>query len=195
MSDNRPQSSYNSEVDFLELIAAVIHTQQPKSVVEFGILKGGSLSTIVRECDNDVSIDAYDIFDEFNGNHADKQTVETMFARYKNVNVSYGDFFKQFAEIEDASLDLLHVDIANDGKVYGFCIDHYLPKVAPGGCILLEGGSAKRDAVPWMDKYGKPKIVPYLIQLAKRTDLDVRTFGIFPSITLVKRVKTAEANK
>ena len=85
---------------------------------------------------------------------------------------------------KDNSIDILHIDIANNGDVYKFTIEYYLKKVSNGGLLILEGGSKERDQVEWMKKYSKPSIKKYLDTLK---DLQVLTIGAVPSITVIKK--------
>ena len=53
-----------------------------------------------------------------------------MFSPYPNVSVKYGDFYKNYQTMDDGSQDIIHIDIANNGDVYEFAFEHYLPKVS-----------------------------------------------------------------
>jgi predicted O-methyltransferase YrrM len=182
-------SSYNNATDYKDLFETITFVCNPKKVVEFGILNGVSLKCIADTCDTECHIYAYDIFDEFVGNHACKDDIVGEFNQYKNVLIDYGDFYKKHTEIEDSSIELLHIDIANDANVYEFAIDNYLSKLSQDGCMVLEGGSCKRDEVYWMVKYNKKTISPYLEQLQQtRKDIRIKTIGDFPSITIIKKV-------
>ena len=77
----------------------------------------------------------------------------------------------------------MHIDIANNGDVFEFAIQNYLPKIR--GVMILEGGSEERDNVEWMNKYNKPKIQPVL----KKYDNDViiTVLNDYPSLTLIKK--------
>lgn len=181
-------SSYSNSLSYLDLISSVTHVHAPKHIVEFGILEGHSLRTLAQSAPN-AQIEAYDIFDEFNGNHAeaniDLTNDEGTRGLYDNVKIAYGNFYDMHALYADNSIDLLHVDIANNGDVYAFCIGNYLPKVRPGGVIILEGGSVARDNIEWMVKYNKTPIAPYLNTL-KKAGYHVATYGKVPSITLIQ---------
>ena len=110
--------------------------------------------------------------------------MEQKFCGYKNVNIDYGNFFTGHLNLKNNSIDLIHIDIANDGKVLQFTLDYYMPKLSKNGVILFEGGSIERDQVEWMDKYSKDKINP-VIELNKQK-FDIQTFGTFPSLTVIR---------
>ena len=177
-------SSYKSILNFGDIISTITFLQQPKKIVEFGILEGYSLLKFV-ENSNTASIDAYDIFGKFNGNHAVKDKLDNIFNKYPNVNIQEVDFYEGFKKYPDKSIDLLHIDIANNGDIYQFVFDHYIQKIADNGIILMEGGSYKRDNIEWMIKYNKPKIQPVLEKY--KNQYNIKVIGEFPSLTLIKK--------
>lgn len=178
------ESSYNkTKLEYEDIFKTLVFMIKPKKIVEFGILNGYSLNAFLQNCDSKCEIEAYDIFDDFIGNSANKDKIKKKFKEYKNLKVEYGDFYKKYLEFNDNNIDILHIDIANDGDVYKFCIDNYLCKVKKGGLIILEGGSKERDNVEWMKKYNKKSICEYLGEI----DLDYIVLDKFPSIVLVKK--------
>lgn len=177
-------SSYENKTDFGEVISTITFIKNPEKIVECGILKGYSLSKFVENSTPQTSIDAYDIFDKFNGNHAIKEKIIEKFSSYKNVNISYGDFYKVLKKYPDKSIDILHIDIANNGDVYEHMFQNYINKIKDDGIIIMEGGSEKRDNIEWMLKYNKPKIMPVI---KKYNNLyNIKTIGNMPSITIIK---------
>ncbi len=177
-------SYFNNDINYGDIIKSNLFGKNPLKIVEFGILDGFSLK-IFADTFPKAKIKAFDIFDEFNGNAAKKEVIQEMFKDYKNVSVEYGDFYKKYEDL--SSIDILHIDIANNGDVYKFVIENYLPLLSKDGIIILEGGSAERDNIEWMIKYNKPKINLYLEELNKRLDLNVIVIGKVPSITFIKR--------
>ena len=101
------------------------------------------------------------------------------------MNIAYGDFYSKVDSFQDQSIDLLHIDIANNGEVFEFVFQKYLSKISPHGIILLEGGSVERDRVEWMQKFNKPKIRPVLDKY--QNQLEITTIGQVPSLTLIQR--------
>ena len=176
-------SSYTSKIDFGDILSTIAFLKNPAKIVEFGILEGFSLMKFAEN--STASIDAYDIFEKFNGNHAVKDKLLDVFSPYKHVNIQEGDFYEDFKKYSDKSIDILHVDIANNGDVYQFVFDHYIQKIADDGIVLLEGGSEKRDNIEWMIKYNKPKIQPVLEKY--RNHYNIKVVGDFPSITILKK--------
>ena len=177
-------SSYNNKVDFGDIISTITFMNNPQKIVECGILEGYSLSKFINSSSSNTSIDAYDIFDKFNGNHAIKDKIMKQFSPYKNVNIDEGDFYEVLKKYPDYSIDILHIDIANNGAVYEYMFQNYSKKIKKNGIILMEGGSEKRDNIEWMIKYNKPKIQPILKKWSKI--YNIKTIGDIPSITLIK---------
>jgi len=175
-------SSYrHRDISYKEMFRTILNCTRPKTIVEFGILNGYTLSIFATLKDSEIR--AYDIFEEFNGNHA-KRMITQMFKDYPNVSINYGDLFKCHREFESSSIDLLHIDIANTAYTYQFVKTYYFPKMRDGGVICLEGGSVERDDVLWMKKYNKPPINP-ILQEWKKEGINYVTVGVMPSLTIV----------
>jgi len=172
-------SSYNNNVTFGDILNSIVFTLNPKKIVEVGILEGFSLECFAESSNSDTIIQAYDIFEEFNGNHAKKDKLVALFKDYDNVSINYGDFYEVHKDI--SNIDIIHIDIANNGDVFEYAVKNYLPKLSENGIMIMEGGSEQRDNVEWMIKYNKPKIQPVI----KKYGLKV--VGTFPSITIIKK--------
>lgn len=180
------RSSYINDITYGDLISSITFSKNPKKIVEIGILDGFSLSKFAESSHEKCVINAYDIFEEFNGNHADMESIKHKFEKYKNVTVEYGNFYDLYKNIEDHSVDILHIDIANNGDVLQFVVDKYLNKIKFDGIIIFEGGSNERDNVEWMKKYDKPKINSVAKKLNDTNIVDCITIGTVPSITIIK---------
>lgn len=178
------KSSYNSTIDYGEIFNTIILLIQPTKVVEFGILEGFSLDRFVHQCSDQCIIEAYDIFDDFNGNHANYHHICDKYSKYKNVTIGKLNFYESIEKFRENSINIIHIDIANDKETYQFAIEYYFPKIRHGGAMILEGGSTERDEVYWMNKYNKPKIYPYLNHL-KKIGYQLITVGMLPSLTII----------
>ena len=161
----------------------MFYAEKCKKIVEIGILDGYSLKTIADSVSNTCQIDAYDIFDDFIGNSANKDKLTDTFKTYENVNIQYGDFYKLMDTFENKSIDILHIDIANNGNTYEYVFKHYANKITENGIIILEGGSDARDNIEWMNKYNKPKINHILKE--NLSNFNILTIGDIPSITII----------
>lgn len=174
------RSSYkNKNLNYGDIFETIIFLNKPKSILEIGILDGFSLDIFAKNTSSDITIEAYDIFDEFNGNGASKDFLLEKFKSYKNIKIEYGDFYELHKNINN--FDLIHIDIANNGDVIEYALNNYVSKLNENGIIIFEGGSVDRDNVEWMIKYDKPKINP----LIKKYNL--KLIGSFPSICIYKK--------
>lgn len=180
------RTSYsNSELNYGDLLQTITYSIQPKNILEIGILDGYSLTQFISASNQNTLIKTYDLFDEFNGNHADKTILENKFINNQNVSIEYGNFYDLHKDISDNTIDIIHIDIANNGDIFEYAIENYLSKLNINGIMILEGGSIERDNVEWMKKYNKSPIYDVL-QKYKET-LEIKVFGKFPSITLIRK--------
>lgn len=178
-------SSYSNNLNYGDVFSTLCYIKNPRTIVEIGILNGFSLKSMVENVSSDCLITAYDIFDEFNGNSANKLEIIEMFRSYKNVTINYGDFYKVHESLTPNSVDIIHIDIANDGDVYNFALLHYMDKLTEYGILVLEGGSFERDQVHWMLKYNKCSIQGVVNQLSEK--YSIKTIGTMPSLTFITR--------
>jgi len=177
-------SSYSTTaLSYDTIFNVLIWAHNPKRIVEFGILEGYSLMCFAKQSDPSTEIKAFDIFEKFNGNSA-KRDVVARFDAFPNVTIQEGNFYDTYKQLEDNSIDILHIDIANDGDVYEFAIENYMQKLTSSGVLILEGGSQERDEISWMIKYNKKKIRETLSKLAP--NYRIHTISTFPSLTLIK---------
>jgi hypothetical protein len=87
---------------------------------------------------------------------------------------------------DHSEVDLLHIDLSNDGDTYRDYFAQWAPRVA--SVILLEGGSLQRDQVPWMKRYEKASIRQAIAELSDtHRDWIFATVEPFPSITVALR--------
>jgi len=179
------RTSYNKkDITYGEFLKSIVQIINPSKIVEIGILDGYSLESFAVTANKTTEIFAYDIFDEFDGNHSNETILLKKFNDFKNVKISYGDFYKLHNHISDA--DIIHIDIANNGDVFEYTIQNYYQKIKLGGIIIFEGGSEDRDDVVWMNKYKKNKINP-IIQKYIAEGYNIKIYGQFPSITVIKK--------
>ena len=171
------KSSY-AQNNYCKLFRFICYFIKPKKIVEFGILDGYSLDCFAEQ--QDCTVEANDIFEEFKYNAASYTFIKDKYANLSNVTINKKDFFNSSDSYEDNSIDILHIDIANDGDTYEYAIQNYWPKVK--SLMIMEGGSEERDNVQWMIDYNKPKIQPVLEKYKNTTKLKV--LEDFPSVTI-----------
>lgn len=178
------RSSYKTrnDLDYGDLLRALV-IGKPKLSVEFGILDGFSTRILAE---HSAQVKAYDIFDDFNGYN--KSTSIDKLNLPPNVDVQYGDLFDTTIvdQFDDDSVDVLHIDIANDGDVVEYVMQTWQTKVR--GQIIFEGGSRARDDVPWMKRYNK-KPMHEVLQDFEGKGWVVNFFGKLPSLTVVSKTQ------
>ena len=180
------RTSYrNINLTYGDLLDSITIVKNPKKIVEIGILDGYSLECFTKNSSKDTQIYAYDLFEDFNGNHSNQNEVISKFSDFSNVKIEYGNFY-ELNNIIETNIDIIHIDIANNGDVFEYAIKNYLPKLCENGILLLEGGSIERDKVEWMSKYNKTPIEP-VIQKHIKNNLNIQVIGSFPSITIIRK--------
>lgn len=177
------RSSYlEKDLNYGDLLGNITNLLNPKKIIEIGILDGFSLDSFINNSNKNTEIIAFDLFDDFVGNHAHQKEMEDKYKNYKNVVISKGNFYDIYENI--SNIDIIHIDIANTGDVYEFAINNYLNKLSTNGILILEGGSLSRDNVEWMHKYNKIPIQSILNKYSNT--LNIKTYGNFPSLTIIK---------
>jgi len=176
------RSSY-AENRYDEILGALTRLYKPKRIAEIGLLDGFSLKAFA-DAAPDAEILGFDIFADHVGKHPDEAQLREQFKAYKNVRIAYGDFYKLQHYLEGSTFDFIHVDVSNHAGVYEHAFRHYLPLLNEGGLLLLEGGTAERDQVEWMSKYGMKPIRPFLRSSSRP---EYFTFDPFPGLTVVRK--------
>jgi predicted O-methyltransferase YrrM len=179
------RTSYKNNIDYGDIFKTVLFLNKPKNIIEFGILDGFSLDMFSKYSSKDCKIIAYDIFEDFNGNSAEFDYITKKYKDDEKIEIKKGDFYKVLDTFDNDSLDIIHIDIANEGFTYDFAIKHGMRKLKKNGLLLMEGGSEARDKVHWMKKYKKPLIIPVLEEHKKT--YNITTIGTFPGITIISK--------
>ena len=184
----RVQSSYSHSIDYSSIFRAACFLMQPKRIVEFGILRGFSLAALAESAPAKSHIEAYDIFEGFEGNHADVDEVRQRFQDDARISIAYGNLYDSHTFLEsEPPIDLMHVDVANNGKVVRYVVDKLLPLMSDRGLIIFEGGTPARDDVDWMHKYAREPMCPELEAAMCTHRIRACTLGDVPGLTLVQR--------
>jgi predicted O-methyltransferase YrrM len=170
---------------------------KPNFIVECGILDGYSLYHFAKatklnsEADYfDGHVVAYDLFDDYEYKHGNAVDVHNMLKAEGTsdyVTILQGDAYKVHQQHEEHSIDLLHVDIANDGNTFLKMFELWNCKISKTGMIVFEGGSQERDQVEWMKKYKKRPIQVALNLLGRNKKWEVRVIKDWPSLTVMRR--------
>jgi predicted O-methyltransferase YrrM len=179
------RSSYK-ENSFDVIFTSIVRCHDPRLVVECGILDGYSLIALAAGGGPGCRVMGYDLFEDYKFTQASKNEIE--FQAWKQgvsdkISLAKEDAFLAAKYHRDNTIDILHIDISNDGDNLAKMFDVWTPKIKKEGLILFEGGSQERDEVEWMTKYKKTPINKFKQTLNER-GFEYVTFLPFPSLTI-----------
>ena len=176
------ESSYRAN-DYGALFYALVRTHRPRLVVELGTYMGYSALHMAAAIRDDVSmamtpIFCIDMWDQYPHRHCSRQDARsadwpaTVDVRFPQADVT--DPVTAYA-FQDGSIDLLQA-----------VFDAWRWKLSPDALVIIEGGSAERDRVEWMVKYGKKSIRDWLASEYVSSNFTWVTLDPFPSVTLMR---------
>jgi predicted O-methyltransferase YrrM len=178
------KSSY-AQNDIGRTFYDLVLEHKPKKIVEIGVLYGYSTVAMAMALDEigEGHIEAKDLFEDYAYNHSTMNETQGNIDKYgltKYVTLSRVDFNEWLKKPDD--FDFLHVDVSNHGDTIKNLYEAVKDRVQNGAIVVFEGGaSGERDNIPWMVKYGFPRItdtnVPYEV-------IDDR----FPSLSMIKKI-------
>lgn len=192
------QSSY-LEHAFGEVFYALVRAHRSKCIVELGTFQGYSgLHMAAGLRDNQISgseLHLIDLWDEYPYRHCSLQSTQQKFEKNQLLATEYLrtcfhnlNAFEAQAEFETAAIDLLHIDISNDGKSLQQALSLWHDKLCASALLLIEGGSAERDEINWMVKYDKQPIRQFLNSDWFRDRYEFMTLQPFPSLTIARKL-------
>lgn len=180
-------SSY-SENNFGEVFSAIVDAFKPVNGVELGVLHGYSTFHIANAMKKNGRgvLTAYDLFEDYPYRHANYEDVVHFFKHCPFVTLKKMDAFEAYKYHASDTVDLLHVDLSNNGDIVRQVMEQWDEKIVQGGIILFEGGTEERDQIDWMIKYNKPPIKP---EIEKNPIINSRyvyaTYLKFPGLTML----------
>lgn len=191
------ESSYRKN-DWGAFFYGIVRVLRPSQVVELGTYHGYSavhMAAAMR--DNGIrlsAIQAIDLWQNYPFNRCSVDIARKLFSRNRlDGHTEPGVFFMEedalFAStsFQRACIDLLHIDLSNDGARLAEIVPEWEPKVCATGTILIEGGSLERDNVEWMAKYNKRPIQDWLASPWVAERFTWTTLNPFPSLTILRR--------
>ena len=186
-----PKSSYEQN-NYGNLFYALSMIYKPKVAVELGVLEGYSLIDIASPMrrTGDIAY-GYDLFEDYEFKHDTQENVQDRLNAFHldNIKLIKQDAFEAAKNHEDESVDLLHIDLSNDGEKLKRAFSFWFPKVKIDGLILFEGGSKDRDENEWMKKYDREPIFCFMDELRNKYKVDFITLSPYPSLTIVRKFK------
>lgn len=207
-------SSYEKN-NYGEIFYSLIRIYQPNKVVELGTKAGYSAYHMARglKANGKGTLDCYDLWENYQFSSVPKSVAEDNLKEFKDIinlrqrdaigvdklyktvdpvrsktsakgGSSAGHAFQ--ADRTSNGVDILHVDVDNEGEVLEKIIPYWINKVRQ--LIIIEGGSLERDKVEWMIKYKKMPIKKWLKDFRlKRADIEYLTIEPFPSVTIIRK--------
>lgn len=207
-------SSYEKN-NYGDFFYSLMRIYQPEKVVELGTKAGYSAYHIARglKANGKGTLTCYDLWEKYEFSSVPKSVAEKNLKEFKNiVNFNLRDAVgvdKRYEKIDPVrsktsakggssadhafqagrtsnGVDILHVDVSNEGGILEKIIPQWIDKVRQ--LIIIEGGSAERDKIDWMVKYKKIPINKWLKDFArKQGDIECITIEPFPSVTVIRK--------
>lgn len=208
------RSSYE-ENNYGDFFYSLVRVYQPEKVVELGTKAGYSAYHIARglKANGSGSLDCYDLWEKYEFKSVPKSVAEKNLKKFRDIitleqrdvvgaHELYGkiDLVRSKTSAEGGSsadhalragrtsngVDILHVDLNNDGGILEKVVPHWINKVRQ--FIIIEGGSSERDKIEWMIKYKKTSIAKWLESFSRRRgDIEYLTIEPFPSVTIIRK--------
>ena len=179
-------SSYEKN-NYGDFFYALMRLYQPEKVVELGTKAGYSAYHIARglQANGKGTLDCYDLWEKYPFHSVPKSVAQENLKEFRDIiGFKLGNVIG--VDKTYKTVDILHVDVSNEGTVLEKIIPHWIDKVSQ--LIIMEGGSPERDKVPWMIKYKKEPIVKWLKAFKKRRkDIEYFTIEPLPSITIINK--------
>lgn len=206
MKLNPPWYSSYEKNNYGDFFYSLMRVHRPRKVVELGTKAGYSTYHMARGLkeNGNGTLDCYDLWETYKFNSVPKAIAEKNLRKFKDIvrfelrdAVGVDKLYKEIDPVRGRGtlralatsngVDILHVDVGNEGEILGNIIPHWIDKI--GQFIIIEGGSAERDKIRWMIKYKKAPIAGWLKDFANRRD-DIEYFTIepFPSVTIIRKI-------
>lgn len=157
-------SSYEQN-NYGDLFYSLIRLYQPEKVVELGTKAGYSAYHIAKglKANGHGTLNCYDLWEDFLESYGfdtiPKSVAEKNLEEFKEIiTLKLADAFgidKKYQQV-----DILHVDIENNGEILEKVIPAWIDKVRQ--IIIIEGGSRERDQADIPSDYKKMPVTDWL---------------------------------
>lgn len=187
-TNNPPWHSSYEENNYGELFYSLMRIYEPEKVVELGTLAGYTAYHMARglKANGKGTLDCYDLWEEYEFYSVPKSEAEENLHEFNDIiRLHQRDAIG--VEKNYKTVDILHVDLSNEGGILEQIVPVWIDKVRQ--LIIIEGGSRQRDQVDWMINYKKAPIKKWLEDFCReRGDIQYLTIEPFPSVTLIKKL-------
>lgn len=187
-----PWSSSYEENNYGELFYSLIRAHKPEIVVELGTKDGYSAYHIARGLKENGKgkLYCYDLWDEYLSKYhildsSPRSIAELNLRRFKDI-ISLNLSEAIGVEQTFSNVDIVHVDLHNDGGILELTVPPWIDKVKQ--FVIIEGGSNDRDNVDWMTDLHKVPIKSWLKSFSdRRQDIEYFTLEPYPSVTIIRK--------
>ena len=179
-------SSYEQN-NYGDLLYSLIRIYRPKKVVELGTKAGYSAYHIARglRVNGKGRLYCYDLWEKYEFRSVSKAVAKKNLKEFKDL-INFRQRDAVGVDKVHKTIDILHVDISNDGEKLEKIIPKWIDKTSQ--LIIIEGGSIQRDKIDWMSEYKKIPIKKWLEALNRyRCDIEYFTIEPFPSLTIIRK--------
>src|SRR3989344_1264130 len=182
-----PWYSTYEKNNYGDFFYALIRLYHPQKVVELGTKAGYSAYHLARglKANGKGKLDCYDLWEKYEFNSVPKSVAEENLKDFADIirlelrnTIGVDELYK--------TVDILHVDLSNEGGVLEKIIPNWIDKVRQ--VIILEGGSKEHDKLPWIKKFKKIPVEKWLADfIRKHPNIEHVTIEPFPSVTILRK--------
>jgi hypothetical protein len=137
-------------------------------------------------CNSNCRLFGIDLFEDYEFKHCGFEEIKKKFDSYPGVTIIQKNALEASVDFGDETVDILHIDISNDGEKLSEMFRVWTPKVSRGGVVIFEGGSIERDEVEWMKKFNKMPIKHFKSELYD-LGFEYVTLLPYPSLTVCRK--------
>lgn len=186
MKFNPPWYSSYEKNNYGELFYSLMRVYQPKTVVELGTKAGYSAYHMARglKANGRGRLYCYDLWEQYPYHSVPLSVAQKNLKKFKDI-IRFNLRDAIGVDKKYKKVDILHVDLSNCGEILEPIVPCWIDKVRQ--LIIIEGGSAEHDRLPWMIKFKKMPVAKWLADFArKRRNIEYFTIEPFLSVTLIR---------
>lgn len=179
-------NSWHGLYDFF--FYGLVRGLRPQRCVELGTYAGYDAywMGLALKHNGSGQLDCYDLWEDYPYNHVKKKEAEINLTGLP-IKLFQEEASTVYAHYIPKTVDLLMIDLSNDGLTYKTYLKDWYDKLADNGIILMEGGTEERDKIDWMIKYKKYPIREALKDKFISTHYNFYILAPFPGLTIFTR--------